>query len=472
MQARYKYVVIGLGPSGLSVLDQLLRSGVSENEIAIMVSKDSFEKEKPTAPSRVKRSRNLFLSARKLRHHGIVKRGVDTSELENSTQSLANFWGASHLPPVFDGIEYSRYFPIKNIDSAIHLNAQMLQIQAEKQKKLTVEFPINGELLGKIDRKAVAQEWVENVENDFIHSRLSIGGYRSSKEICSNNGTCFEDCPTGALWSPKIEFNHIALKHPEIALFIDQVLEIDHIQKIIFLKQSEGVIYENVFLCAGPKNSIKILRASRISKEEIDFLYSPVVMQPFLIKAVSKRDFMNLHVLSDVLLPILTENKVKSLAQIHFPTDKLAAQIFSKVPNPFFSLLSLVPEKILMHLFRKIGIAMIFLENVKQDESRTVILERLKRSNQTLDLQLKTVSARLIKTVKVYALGGASHHTGCIYIESEKSKHGLESPIFSELKAHGIYLADGLALVEIPPGPHTNTVCVISRCLVMEALEK
>jgi hypothetical protein len=202
----------------------------------------------------------------------------------------------------------------------------------------------------------------------------------------------------------------------------------------------------------------------------MDYCYSPVVMQPFIIKATSEDEYENSHVLADLVLPIFRERQISALAQIYFPTSELSSNILSKIPVIFLPILRMFPMKLLDLFLRRIGISMLFLENVEFGTTRKSILQLLTRPLKDLKSQLELVDSKLLKIFKVIAIDGGSHHTGSLFLKSEKTKRGMNSDVFKNLKINGVYLADGLALVEIPPGPHTNTICIIARCLAMDAL--
>jgi hypothetical protein len=466
----FRFAIVGFGPAGLSVLDQLLSSGVSPHDIAIIGMKESIEINRGHSELGREPTRDPILRAWELKAFGIEKKGVDTTSLKGPTESLASYWGASHLPPVFLGSEYDPFFPRSNIEKAIASNSKMLQIHEVKQEKFVEELPTCGEMMSTIPRKEIASIWAGNAECNFIHSRLSIGGHRQSIIGCSSLGTCFQNCSSGAFWSPQRELEYLLQDNPDVSVFFGKVSEIDSRKKLVLLEDSFSIPFEKLFLCAGPRNSIDILRVSNMISADVNFRYSPVIMYPFLVSKVSQDDYRESHVLADLLLPSIEERRIQSLAQIYFPTENLAANVFSKLPSVFLCMLSLLPIRARDHISRKIGIAMCFLEDVPSGISRKAILKPLKRPFCELKRQMKFVNARLIHVIKVLALDGSSHHTGSIFSTLEPNSRGLNSDAFIRLKQQGIYLADGLALIRIPPGPHTNTVCVISRCLVMEAV--
>ena len=466
----YKYVIIGFGPSGLSVLDQLLSSGVRPQEIAIIGMQESKHKIEEYVNPFHKSSQSAISRGKELKTYGIAKKGVDTRTLEGPTESLASYWGASHLPPIFLGREYSAFFPRRNIKNAVEANAKMFQIHEVKQGKFIEEFPTCNEVASDNSRKRIAREWVENLETGFIHSRLSIGGHRYSNVGCASSGKCFQVCPSGAFWSPIKELNILIQKNPNVNVIYGQVTEIDTVKKSISIITSPSVSFENLFLCAGSKNSIKILRASKVVAEEINFRYTPVLMFPFLVSKVDENDYNSTHVLADLLLPTIEEQKLKSLTQIYLPTENLAANIFSKLPKVLLKFLDLLPSQAINLIACRIGIAMCFFEDVPSGDSRKSVLRSLRSPSGDLKKNLNFVEARLIQKIKVVALDGLSHHTGSVYLKSDPMNRGLNSEIFVKLREQGVYLADGLALTRIPPGPHTNTICVLARCLVMEVV--
>jgi hypothetical protein len=469
-EAKFKYLIVGFGPTGLSVLDQLLLKGVAASEIAIMGMKQSLEMSGLLKKTKANPDRDPILNSRKSKVYGVQKLGVDTSLLNDHTLGLANFWGASHLPPVFYGLNYEGFFTQDDIKEAIFASARMMQIQAEAQHKFTDVLPIYGEEIGGISRKEVSNNWVNENNTDFIHSRLSIGGHRDSQNSCKSSGRCFKGCPSGAFWSPILELKHLIRENSELSMFYGEVSTIDLRQKSVSVVDSTPIFFETLFLCCGPKNSIKILNQSNVTSELMDYCYSPVVMQPFIIKATSEDEYENSHVLADLVLPIFRERQISALAQIYFPTSELSSNILSKIPVIFLPILRMFPMKLLDLFLRRIGISMLFLENVEFGTTRKSILQLLTRPLKDLKSQLELVDSKLLKIFKVIAIDGGSHHTGSLFLKSEKTKRGMNSDVFKNLKINGVYLADGLALVEIPPGPHTNTICIIARCLAMDAL--
>ena len=463
----FKYLIVGFGPAGLSTLDQLLLSGVSASDIAMVGPRQSVD-----IKSNMYSEKDANLGHSNPRKTGIRKLGIDTSLLDGPGESLANYWGASQLPPISLGQEYLDFFPAEDIKAAIFSTAQMLGIQAEEQTKLAKYFPICGEEVGKTHRKEIARRWVSGSKNFFVHSRLSIGGHRDALQRCENSSLCFHGCPTGAFWTPRLEFGYITKKNPGLTVLFATALKISLKEKTLSTLDSQEYSYEHLFLCAGPKNTIKILDASKITTEVIGFHYTPVVMQPFLVRPMCRSDYEKTHVLADLLLPMVVQEKLTSLVQMYFPTDNLTSNILSKIPRMGLFLLGLIPSFLKSMVFRRIGIAMFFLKSVQYGTKPKAVLRMQKDAKKNLQTHLKFVDAKLIKRIKVLAIDGASHHTGSIFLGSDTSKCGLNSDIFKDLEQNGIYLADGLALVEIPPGPHTNTVCVISRCLVLKVLKK
>ncbi len=464
---RFKYLIVGFGPAGLSTLDQLLLSGVPASDIAVVGPRQSVE-----IKSKLDSERDANLENSNSKKTGVRKQGIDTSQLDGPGESLANYWGASHLPPISLGQRYFDFFPAEDIKAAILSTAQMLGIQAEEQTKLAKYFPICGEEVGKTYRKEIARKWVSGSKNSFVHSRLSIGGHRDALQRCENSSLCFHECPSGAFWTPRLEFGYITKKNPGLTVLFGTAVTIGLNEKILSMLDSQEYSFEHLFLCAGPKNTIKILEASKITTEVIGFHYTPVVMQPFLVRPICKSDYEKTHVLADLLLPLVDQDKITSLVQMYFPTDNLTSNILSKIPRMGLFLIGLTPSFLKSMVFRRIGIAMFFLKSVQYGTKPKTILRIQKGAAKNLQTQLRLVDSKLVKRIKVLAIDGASHHTGSIFLGSDTSKSGLNSDIFRDLEKNGIYLADGLALVEIPPGPHTNTVCVVSRCLVLKVLKK
>lgn len=455
-----KIVVAGLGPTGVSVVRELMRQGVPPKNVLMLDASLELLNSKPLTRKSGRRESIYEAVLRERDNRGLGKIGQSLTHQENRFKTPSSVWGVSCFPPLDWDIGTDR-FSKNEVANAYRRVSEEMKIQAEESSDL--HFQISGEEIGKLKRKLLSYEIA--LVKEFSHSRLAIRTMSTEADHgCTLTGNCFVNCPNSAPWNPAGAIKNLINEFPGIQYRCTPIVEINIADRSIETFDSV-VEYDKLYLGVGATETHRLLQKNFTNK--IKFDSTPVAILPLYFKKRQNiNDYYKSFLFTDLIVPQVSNNTLKSLTQIYLPTKEITARAISRLPRLFHRVLASSMEKQLSPFFQRIGIAMIFLQ-ATDIENQKLNSSELKAARKELKNVLKKASIKIIRGKRELLLQGSSYHHGSIRFSDEHRK-GIESRLFATLVNNQIYVTDTSSLPHIPPGPHTS----ISACLAKLIVEK
>jgi hypothetical protein len=453
-----KIVVAGLGPTGISVIKELIRQGVPTKNIHLIDK--SIYSATPTLPPNSQEVRESIYDAvvRERRNNGLGKIGQSLTNENNKFSTPSSVWGVSCFPPL-DWEVGTDKFSKQDFTEAYRRLAEEMQIQAEASSNL--QFEISGEIIGQLKRKTLSHELV-SVPN-FHHSRLAV----RTKNGCTLTGNCFVKCPNSAPWNPLAATNDLLLEFPDLQFYHSEILSINLKDRSLDIINAT-IKFDKLYLGLGGLETQRLLQKNFKSKIALDT--TPVVILPIYFKKRQNNiDYRQSFLFTDLIIPRISQNKLISLTQIYLPTKEITARVISRLPRIFHRILGDYLEKLFAILFQRIGVAMIFLQATDVND-QTLNYSEFNEARKELSAVLSQAAIKIIPGKRELLLRGASYHYGSIRFEHE-TKKGVDSDLFRILAENEIFPTDTSALPQIPPGPHTSISAALAKLIVEKSLK-
>jgi hypothetical protein len=458
-----KLVVLGVGPTGISVIQELLLNGISPGAITIVDSRDTSFQSKKTTTTLTNSNSILSTVLRERYNKGLGKNGQSLSNDQSLIQSPSSHWGVSCFPPLGWGIG-SDSFSLAEIKSSYTKVSTEWQIQAESIPD--TDFELSGEVLGGLKRKQLSLDLVK--AGFGHHSRLAISTNRTSLSIgCRLNSNCFEGCPNSAPWDPDREILLLKANYPEIN-FCHQKITGIILQEKYLVGSNHNIGYDKLFLGIGANQTRDLVQP--LFERNILIENSPVVIVPLITKKRSSdNDYSKSFLFTDLVVPIIRNKKIVSLMQIYLPTKEITGRVITQLPRFAHRLLAKELLGVFRFIFRRIGVGMIFFASTskKIDELDRKVVKEMFLSHKNL---LKNSGIILLPFFKKFLLNGASYHLGAIHFEGENMR-GVDSQLYKDLAAHNVFITDTSALPFLPPGPHTSTAAALAKLIVKREMQ-
>ena len=452
-----KYVVLGAGPTGITVVHELLLKGVSPKSITVIdSSKSNHLPEKGQALTR-KQSSVLDTVLRERPSKGLGKSGISLTDGQSLFESPSSYWGVSCLPPLNWSLGSEIYTP-HQVKEAYSKVASEWEIQAENS--MDSDFEISGEYLGFLRRKQASLAFVK--AGYASHSRLAIStSNQSGQSGCKLSANCFAGCPNSAPWNPHREILRLKKQHPEINFCYQKINGIEIKEKILN-GTNHNVYYDKLFLSAGA-NATKILLQPLFAKK-IQLENSPVIIVPLVFKKkISNQDYYESFLFTDLVVPRIKNKKLTGLMQIYLPTKEITGRVITQLPRFLHRLLAKELQTFFGSFFKRIGIGMIFLESKVVGEELPEA-DEIRESIRDFKKLLKNSGILPLPFLKKLLLNGASYHLGSIHLRGEELK-GIDSQIYQDLSANDVFVTDTCALPFLPPGPHTSAAAALAKLI-------
>lgn len=458
-----RILVAGLGPTGISVVRELLKQGIKSEDILVL---DAYLDSESIPSKRSKAINESLYSAvkRERQNRGIGKGGNSLNDPNSKLLLPSEIWGTSCLPPYKWDLG-TKIFPHEEVIDAYRELSNEWEIQAEQTPELG--FGISGERVGKLRRKALSHMLVR--AGGLIHSRLAVQTQEDSNSPgCKLTGNCFAGCPNNAPWNPRKEIRKFHNQFPNVMIAFEKILSID-IRKKLVVTSNAAHPFDKLYLGVGAQETRVLIQP--FFPVKVCLLSTPVVILPLLTKRKQVlSDYLNSFVFADLIAPITKCGKLVSLAQIYLPSKEISARIISTLPHFSHKLLAVYLQGFLKVIFQRLGVAMVFFE-ATEIEDQEIDANQYELSV----LQLKNIFRRskikIIPGKKLSLLNGASYHYGSVHFQGEES-YGVDSKLYGYLECNQVYLTDTSALPKIPPGPHTSISATLAKLIVRRSFQK
>jgi hypothetical protein len=453
-----KIVVAGIGPTGISVIKELLRQGIPARNIHLIDS--SIDPVAPAPQTNAQQVRESIYDAvvRERINKGLGKNGQSLANKNDKFKTPSNVWGVSCLPPLDWDVGTDK-FPRQDFADAYRRLAEEMEIQAEACANS--QFEISGEVIGQLKRKALSHELV-SIPN-LHHSRLAV----RTKDGCTLTGNCFVGCPNSAPWNPISASKKLMLEFPDLKFYHSEILSINLEGRSLDILNSTFK-FDKLYLGLGGLETQRLLQKNFKSIIALDT--TPVVILPLLFKRRQNDiDYNQSFLFTDLIIPRISQSKLMSLTQIYLPTKEITARAISRLPRIFHRILSAYLQSRFAFLFQRIGVAMVFLQATNINDQKLNSPE-FNEARKELRAVLSQARVRIIPGKRELLLRGASYHYGSIRFEHE-TKKGVDSDLFRMLSENEIFLTDTCALPHIPPGPHTSISAALAKLIVEKSLE-
>jgi hypothetical protein len=458
-----KLVVLGAGPTGISVINELLLNGISPGAITIVDSRNTNFQSKKTTTTLTNSNSILGTVLRERQNKGLGKNGQSLSDDLSLIQSPSSRWGVSCFPPLGWGIG-SDSFSLEEIRSSYTKVSTEWQIQAESNPDK--DFELSGEVLGGLKRKQLSLDLVKAGYGH--HSRLAISTSGTSLSIgCKLNSNCFAGCPNSAPWNPDREISLLKTNHPEINICHQKITGIVLGERFL-VGSKHDISYDKLFLGIGANQTRDLVQP--LFERNVLIENSPVVMVPLITKkSSSDNDYSKSFLFTDLVVPVIRKKKILSLLQIYLPTKEITGRVITQLPRFVHRLLAKELLGVFRFIFRRIGVGMIFFESTSTqiDELDKKVVKEMLSAHKNL---LKNSGIILLPFFKRFLLNGASYHIGAIHFEGENMR-GIDSQLYKDLAAHNVFITDTSALPFLPPGPHTATAAALAKLIVKREMQ-
>jgi hypothetical protein len=458
-----KIIVAGLGPTGISVVRELMRQKVPARDILLVDASLELFSLRPSPREEVGFESIYQAVLREKDSNGLGKIGQSLNNHENKFETPSNVWGTSCFPPCDWDIGTARFSKNKVAQAYSRVSEEM-EIQAEESSDF--HFQISGEEIGKLKRKSLSNEIT--LIQDFSHSRLAIRTVQdNANNGCSLTGNCFVKCPNSAPWNPGNATKKLLADYPEIQFRSTQIIGLD-IENRSIITPDSFIEFDRLYLGLGAIETRRLLQMNFSNKIILDA--TPVVILPLYFRNRQRHaDYFTSFLFADLIVPKVKGGVLTSLTQIYLPTKEITARAISRLPRFLHRVLGEVMGKLLSPVYQRIGVAMIFLKATEIDNPQLDANE-YKMARKELRMVLKKASINIIPGKRELLLMGASYHYGAIRFADEQNK-GIDSTLFSTMASSEIYITDTSALPHLPPGPHTSISASLAKLIVEESLK-
>jgi hypothetical protein len=458
-----KIVVAGLGPTGISVVRELIRNHIPERDILVVDASLDLFTSKPSRSEKAGFESIYQAVLRERSNGGLGKNGQSLINHENKFATPSSVWGTSCLPPCDWNIGTDK-FSKNQVAQAYGRVSKEMEIQAEESSDF--HFQISGEEIGKLKRKLLSKE-IASIQ-EFSHSRLAIRTIQTdTNKGCTQTGNCFVDCPNNAPWNPGSATKSLLAEFPEIQFRSTRIVEID-VKSGSIVTRDSIIKFDKLYLGIGAVETRRLLQMN--FSNTIMLETTPVVILPLYFRyRQNTKDYFNSFLFADLIAPKVNDSVLTSVTQIYLPTKEITARAISRLPRILHRILGKSMRKLFTPIFQRIGVAMVFLKATDIDDHQ-LNLSEYEVARKDLRRALKKASIRIIPGKKELLLMGASYHYGAIRFENEENK-GIDSMLFSTLSSNEIYITDTSALPHLPPGPHTSISACLAKLIVEESLK-
>lgn len=400
----------------------------------------------------------------------------------------SNYWGATMLPlpqeylnereiagiNLREGIEaVSKYVPIKfRIDD---LSNKFL---VQKLKNL------NHKKLNHLSE--VLKKNVNGKSNILIgESMLAIERYsEDSFRGCIECGKCMEGCKFDQIWSSRKYFDNLNDDNLEFLEGYALNLKSDANKPTVRISYLNDK-YENceiechlVFVAAGVLVSPMILMNSGFINEAI-INESPVTLVPFILPKFKKIPINSKITLSESFLIQNIEEKIENhiFMQCYSVNPELRKKILSK-----YRILSIVPKQILDNILQRVGIAMVFEDQIyggkikithNQDRFQLSVERESNKINLKKNIiKLKNSGIRFIWSLRQSGKVGESFHLGATSLIKDQKEINFDYINGQIEKRENIYLVDSTSLERVTCYPTTFASMANSYRITQKAINK
>jgi len=452
-------VVVGAGPCGATVLDELIANGVNADDILLVTKVE-------TKGQRADGTRNIFERAKSIRDNGLLSKGAAGNLLNpDQISDPGEIWGVSCLP---FSTNWSIASNNEKLLEAYGKTCSNWGVQATSiTSQPSIEYPLTGEVLNQLSRKDLSNHLVKNLSG-LDHSRLALKS-QISGQSCTFDSKCFIGCDKDVPYRPSLEILKLRQKS-EFKSILGKLVRIDTINKIAYLENDECIQFTNLYLAPGTEQTLEIIQNSVKNSENLSYLSSSVQLSPFFsFKSSSSKDFYESFLYTDLVFSISESGRQRGLIQVYLPTHEIAARILSTCPKKLISALEPF-SGLIQRVLRHFGIIMLFHPGTSEVDS----LHSIKSASKTLLRKIRISWGRhgliLMGFPSKYLLNNQTMHIGSLGTETES--RGIDSAIFKKLASQQVYLCDTSVLPSLPPGPITALASAYARMIVLQSLKR
>ena len=495
-----KYIVIGSGPSGVSIAKSLLDSGKNvtmldfANKVTIS-QKRNIQNLVQTQPSewsqeqleRLKFKRSTKQPLKLVYNEDFPYRDamiLNNIILDNAVMSpslaqggLSNVWGSAVLPYPESDI---RGWPISSIDLLPHYNevSKLLNISANIDD-LSSEYPLppfyqKRNLLGQ---SKIFLSHLESKRENLIANGIRFGYARNAFNYtqCNNCGLCMYGCPYELIYSSKQTLptlhNYEKFEYIE-GVFVDRVYENKNQVYIIMTDKNNitsEMVGDKVFLAAGVLGTANIIMKSfQIYDSPIMMKDSPYFIFPLLDMNMNESpNQTQLNTLSQIFIEVNNEQISKNTVhlQVYPMSDLVSEAIHGK-----FGILKKPLTRPIQYLLSKTMVIQGFFHSAEGQNLSITLNNNLQLlvegTNHNIDKKIKQIM-QILKPVgksKIYekCFPGSGFHSGSTFPMINKTTpqapeyHTDTSGLLNG--TNNIHIVDASVLPSIPAQTITFTI--------------
>lgn len=530
---KHENIVIGSGPTAVTVVSQLLKFG---KKVTIVDIGNTIEKKNVEIKNNYleNKDKNKFLKS--IRKNKIINKYKNPhlkfpfgSEfvfkkndyenfiapsnldyiLSNAYGGLSNIWGTMVSPFFKKDIEnwdlsYDDFYINKN-------DVEKIIPVSSGEDNLKNFFSVNFGKDHKFNLSNTAEVFLNSLEKKkeylnkngffFGRSKVAVGNYYSYKNSeCQECGLCHYGCPYDCMFNASQLFDLYKNNENLTYLnnkFVKKVVKKDslNIVECISTKTEEESFFtaKNIFICCGPISSAALLfRSNLINAKKVVFKESQRFFLPiFNKKNIKNSTLQNKNVLSELYLEIYNKKLLSKSVHLQYYSF---VDIFLKPLEKYFSNYIYLLPKFLPFIFGRINLLIGYLHS---DYSSKIIMTSLNNKdsgkyNYSLSYEKNNSINDVVDKITSYLkenlkedfyifnkltninLTGASYHYGSSF-PMTNSKNSFEdyTNLNGELNNNeNIYLLDASILPDMPGHPTTFNVCINAARIIKDLNDK
>ncbi len=524
-------LVIGSGPTGLTVANELLLKGEKVHLIDIG---NVIEESNKDLGSVFLKTRNFYSFLNTLDKNKIIKGKYNNPNLKypfgsdfvfrnnnfekiftnnadyissNALGGLSNIW-ATMVSPFKDEdisdwpISFERYYKyLSNVEDIMPISSSRDNLDNFYNIRIGKEHEFKISKAGEVffNKCQERKDLLNNKGIYFGRAKSAISSkYSLDGKSCSACGLCHFGCPNNNMFNSKFMLDDLLSNksfHYLSGLFVEKIFQNkeENVGRVecrdVKNNETKSFNYNKIFLSLGPiGTAMLILRSNLIKNDNVTFKESQRFYVPALLKSISFKKYqVNKNTLSEISLTIMNTliSKFSAHLQVYSFSEIMLRPLKQILGNQIYRLPHFFP-----FIFNNIYIILGYLHskdsnqmNLKITKNDSGIYEYklseifLKDTKDIVDQFFNLIKKEMnfIYINKKFlnnGITGSSYHYGGSFPMSLNEKNENGSSIKGNLNQYkNIYITDQSALPEMPGSPTTFNAMVNASRIVNEMYE-
>jgi hypothetical protein len=202
-------------------------------------------------------------------------------------------------------------------------------------------------------------------------SRLAVETGTLAKVGCNYCGLCLSGCPGDHIWSTKNEFLGASVIQIRVISLIENGPYVEVSGLDLEGKKIDDLLFDKVFLAAGPLETFRILASSNIVPKKVLLKDSATYFLPLLASSRLGRWKGNYFALSQVFLKVTnTQTGLHSQFQLYEYSEDMISRARNAIPLGAY-----IPSFVLAYFLKRMVVAIGYLEGTKSPQIEMTFTE-------------------------------------------------------------------------------------------------